>query len=173
MLRNSVSKKNFSLISLVLLIAPAVMLVAVKPRATHADEGVPFKGTLTVQYIGSQACATDDMNCNACINSSSPSLYVEAQGIANTSMGPLFAEVLKCYNLTGGPHGFGTYTGTLTTIAPNRKDSLTWAYLGQNNNAGDFYTFGPFSGTLTTHGGNGKICKRTRQCCFFDGRLRP
>ena len=84
MLRNPVSNRNFSLISLVLLIALAVMLVAAKPRATHADEGVPFKGTLSVQFIGSQACiAPGDMNCNACINSSSPSLYVEAQGIAN------------------------------------------------------------------------------------------
>jgi len=166
MLRSSVSKRNLSLISLVLLIALPVMLVAVKPRATHADEGVPFRGTLTVQYIGSQVCAPGDTNCSACINSSSPSLYVEAQGIANTSMGPLFAEVLKCYNLTGGPQGFGTYAGTLTTIAPNGKDSLTWAYLGQNNDAGDFYTFGPFSGTLTITGGTGKFANAHGNAAF-------
>ena len=65
-----------------------------------------------------------------------------------------------------GPHGFGAYTGTLTMIAPNGKDSLTWAYLGQNNNAGDFYTFGPFSGTLTITGGTGKFANAHGNAAF-------
>jgi hypothetical protein len=34
---------------------------------------------------------------------------------------------------------------------------LTWAYSGQNDNAGDFYGFGPFSGKLTITGGTGKF----------------
>jgi len=164
MLRSSVSKKNLSLISPVLLIALAVILVAVKPRATHADEGVPFRGTLTVQFIGSQMCAPGDTNCTACVDNSS--FYVEAQGIANTSMGPLFVEVLKCFNPVGGLQRFGTYAGTLTTTTPNKKDSLTWAYSGQNDNGGDFYTFGPFSGTLTITGGTGKFANAHGSAAF-------
>jgi hypothetical protein len=164
MLRSSVSKRNLSMISLVLLIALAVMLVAVKPRATHADEGVPFRGTLTVQFVGTQVCASGDTSCTSCVASSS--FYVEAQGIANTSLGPLFVEVLKCYNPVGGPQQVGTYAGTLTTTAPNKKDSLTWAYSGQNDNAGDFYTFGPFSGTLTITGGTGKFANAHGSAAF-------
>ena len=93
------------------------------------------------------------MNCSSCIGNSG--LYIEAQGISDTSLGPLFVEVRKCFNPSGGL--FGTYAGTLTTTAPNGKDSLTWAYSGQNDNAGDFYGFGPFSGKLTITGGTGKF----------------
>ena len=155
MLRNPVSKRNLSLISLGLLIALAGMAVTLRPKAARADEGVPFRGTLSVQFTGSQVCASGDKNCTTCVGNSS--FYVEAQGIANTSLGPLFVEVLKCFNPVGGPQQVGTYAGTLTTTAPNRKDSLTWAYSGKNDNGGDFYTFGPFSGTLTITGGTGKF----------------
>jgi hypothetical protein len=154
MLRNPVSKRNLSMISPGLLIALAVMTVALRPRAAKADEGAPFRGTLAVQFTGSQVCASGDTNCTACVANSS--FYVEAQGIANTSLGTLFVEVLKCFNPAGG--SFGTYAGTLTTTAPNRRDSLTWAYSGQNDGtAGDFYGFGPFSGRLTITGGTGKF----------------
>ncbi len=88
-----------------------------------------------------------------------------AQGIANTSRGPLFVEVLKCFNPAGG--SFGTYAGTLTTTAPNGKDSLTWAYSGKNDNGGDFYTFGPFSGTLTITGGTGKFVNAHGSARFY------
>jgi hypothetical protein len=98
-------------------------------------------------------CASGDTNCTACVGNSS--FYVEAQGIADTSLGPLFAEVLKCFDPNEPP--YGTYAGTLTTAAPNGKDSLTWAYSGKNDNGGDFYGFGPFSGTLTITGGTGKF----------------
>src|SRR5580704_19169198 len=156
MLRNPVSKRNLSLISLSLLIALAGMAVALRPKAARADEGVPFRGTLSVQFTGSQVCASGDTNCTTCVGNSS--FYVEAQGIANTSLGPLFVEVLKCFNLVGGPQQVGTYAGTLTTTAPNRRDSLTWAYSGQNDGtAGDFYGFGPFSGRLTITGATGKF----------------
>jgi hypothetical protein len=152
MLRNVVSKRNVMSISLVLLALAAVAL-APMPRPAQADDGVPFKGTLTVQFVVSQSCAPGNMNCSTCIGNSG--LYVEAQGISDTSLGPLFVEVLKCFNPSGGL--FGTYAGTLTTTAPNGKDSLTWAYSGQNDNAGDFYGFGPFSGKLTITGGTGKF----------------
>jgi hypothetical protein len=165
MSRNQVSKRNLSLISLGLLIALAVMAIALRPRAAQADEGVPFRGTLTVQFIGTQVCATSgDTNCTTCVNNSS--FYVEAQGIADTSLGPLFVEVLKCFNPVGGLEHFGTYAGTLTTNAPNKKDSLTWAYSGQNDNGGDFYTFGPFSGTLTITGGTGKFANAHGSAAF-------
>jgi hypothetical protein len=164
MLRNPVSKRNLSLISLGLLIALAVMAIALRPGAAQADEGVPFRGTLTVQFIGTQVCASGDTNCTTCVANSS--FYVEAQGIANTSLGPLFVEVLKCYNPAGGPQGFGTYAGTLTTTAPNGKDSVTWTYSGKNDNGGDFYTFGPFSGTLTITGGTGKFANAHGSAAF-------
>jgi hypothetical protein len=167
MLRSSVSNRNLSLISLVLLIALAVMLVAVKPRATHADEGVPFRGTLSVQFTGSQVCASGDTNCTTCVGVGNSSFYVEAQGIANTSLGPLFVGVLKCFNPVGGPQHFGTYAGILTTTAPNGKDSLTWAYSGKNDNGGDFYTFGPFSGTLTITSGTGKFVNAHGSATFI------
>jgi hypothetical protein len=47
--------------------------------------------------------------------------------------------------------------GTLTTTAPNGKNSVTWAYSGQNTTPADFYGFGPFDGTLTITGGTGKF----------------
>lgn len=155
MLRNLASKRNVISISLVLLTL-AAMTVGLKPRAVQANEEVPFKGTLTVQVevitaIG--GCAPDDVNCTACLGNSS--FYIEAQGIGDTSLGTMFGEVLKCLNPAVGP--FGTYAGTLTTTAPNGKDSLTWSYSGQNDTAGDAYQFQPFSGVLTVTGGTGKF----------------
>ena len=152
MLRNRVSWGTAISISLVLLALAAVALAPVL-RSTQADDGVPFKGTLTVQVAVSQTCAPGDANCNACINNSG--LFIDAQGIGDTSLGPLFAEVLKCLNPNGS--SFGTYAGTLTTTATNGKDSLTWAYSGQNDSPGDFYGFQPFSGELTITGGTGKF----------------
>ena len=162
MLRNAVSKRNLSLISLGLLMALAVMAITPRPTAAHAVEGVPFTGTLAAQFTGSQMCAGGDTNCSTCVGN--PGFYFEAQGIANTSLGPLFAVVLKCFNPASG--SFGTYAGTLTTTAPNGKDSLTWAYSGKNDNGGDFYGFGPFSGTLTITGGTGKFVNAHGSAAF-------
>jgi hypothetical protein len=55
--------------------------------AAQAAESVPFKGTFTVQFTGSQACADGDTNCTACVHNSG--FYIEAQGIADTSMAGL------------------------------------------------------------------------------------
>jgi hypothetical protein len=155
MLRSPVSKRNVISISLVLL-ALAAMSLTLKPRAAQAYDDARFTGTLTVQVevitaIG--GCAPGDVSCITCLGNSS--LYIEAQGIGDTSLGTPFVEVLKCLNPTAG--SFGTYAGTLTTTSPNGKDSLTWAYSGQNDSFGDFYGFGPFSGTLTVTGGTGKF----------------
>jgi hypothetical protein len=154
MLRNPVLKRKLSFISLGLLLGLAVITVALRPKAAQADEGVPFSGTFTVQFVASQICAPGDMNCAACTTSNS--FYVEAQGIGNTSLGTLFVEVLKCFD-PNGFGGLGSYAGTLTTTAPNGKDSVTWAYSGQNTTLADFYGFGPFDGTLTITGGTGKF----------------
>ena len=131
------------------------MAAAGLPISAIAQNGATLlKATLTVQFIATQICAPGDASCAACINQNG--YYVEAQGIADTSMGPLFVQVLKCFSPYDPP--FGTYAGTLTTTAPNGKDSLTWAYSGKNvDNAGDFYGFGPFSGTLTVTAGTGKF----------------
>jgi hypothetical protein len=155
MLRSPVSKRNV-ISGCLLLLALAALTVVLKPRSAKANEEAPFKGTLTVQVEGISAiggCAPGDVNCTTCLGNSS--FYIEAQGIGDTSLGTMFGEVLKCFNPTAG--SFGTYAGTLTTTAPNGKDFLTWAYSGQNDNAGDSYGFGPFSGVLTVTGGTGKF----------------
>src|SRR5579863_6432819 len=155
MLQNPIFKKHVISISLVLL-AVAGMALSLKPRAAQANEGAPFKGALTVEFeviTSAGGCGIGDVGCTTCLNNSS--FYVEAQGIANTSLGTMFGEVLKCFNPSAG--SFGTYAGTLTTTAPNGKDSLTWTYSGQNENAGDAYGFQPFSGVLTVTGGTGKF----------------
>lgn len=155
MLRNSGSKIRFISIFLFLLALGGTTL-ALKPRTAKADDETAFKGTLTVQadlILASGGCALGDVACNTCLGKSS--VYVEAQGIGDTSLGTMFGEVLKCFNPGGGQ--FGTYSGTLTTTSPNGEDSLTWAYSAQNDNAGDAYGFGPFSGTLAVTGGTGKF----------------
>ena len=146
-------KKRFGLIAMGFLAVLALMTLAVPRRPARADEGTPFKATLPVQFIASQICAPGDASCLACTGLGG--FFVEAQGLADSSLGPQFAQVLKCFNPNGAP--FGTYAGTLTTTAPNGKDALTWAYSGKNDNAGDFYGFQPFSGTLTITSGTGKF----------------
>jgi len=146
-------KKRFGLISMGFLAVLALMTLAVLRRPARADEGTSFKATLPVQFIASQICAPGDASCLACTGLGG--FFVEAQGLADSSLGPLFAQLLKCFNPNGAP--FGTYAGTLTTTAPNGKDAVTWAYSGKNDNAADFYGFQPFSGTLTITSGTGKF----------------
>jgi hypothetical protein len=153
MSENPALKKRLRLISIGFLLAMALIAVAFLPRSAQADGGTPFKATLPVQFVASQICAPGDASCSACVDQNG--FYVEAQGLADTSLGPLFAQVLKCFYPNEPP--FGTYAGTLTTTSPNGKDSLTWAYSGKNDNGGDFYGFQPFSGTLTIRGGTGKF----------------
>jgi hypothetical protein len=141
------------------LLAVAVATIALTPRAVRADDQGLFKGTLTVQFTATtQQCASGDGNCAQCVQNSG--FYVEAQGVADTSLGPLFAKVLKCAYPTAA---FGTYVGTmiLSPTAPpsagTPKDYLTLAYSGQNDDGGDFYGFQPFSGKLTVKSGAGKF----------------
>ena len=162
MSENPALKKRLSLISIGFLLAMALIAVAFLPRSAQANGGTPFKATLPVQFVASQICAPGDASCSACVDQNG--FYVEAQGLADTSLGPLFAQVLKCFYPNEPP--FGTYAGTLTTTSPNGKDSLTWAYSGKNDNGGDFYGFQPFSGTLTITGGTGKFARAHGSATF-------
>lgn len=158
MLRNLISKRKPILISLGLL-ALAATTIALMPKGALAEEGVPIKGTfsVTITLITSpSSCGTGD-NCITCVtNPQTPGVYIEAQGIGDTSkLGALFFEVQKCLNPAGGL--FGTYEGTFTMTAPNGKDSLTGTYTGKNTSALDPYNFVPFSGELKITGGTGKF----------------
>jgi hypothetical protein len=150
---NSVLKKRLSLISLGLGLAITLMSTSF-PAPAHAQDGITrLKATLPVQWIATQICAQDDASCSTCVNQNG--YYVEAQGLADTTIGPLFVQLSKCWIPYDGQ--FGTYSGILTTTAPNGKDSLTWVYSGKNDAAPDFYGFQPFSGTLTITAGTGKF----------------
>jgi hypothetical protein len=155
MLQNSVLKNRLRFPFAGLLFAIALLAVAFSPRPAVAqvDGGATFSATFTAQFIGTQTCAQGDASCTACVNGNG--FFVEAQGLSDSSMGPLFVQLFKCFYPNQPP--FGTYAGTLTMTSPNGKDSLTWNYLGKNDNAGDFYGFGPFSGTLTLTAGTGKF----------------
>ena len=165
MFQRPASKRNTSLIAVGLL-SLAVSTIAFRPTAVRADDKGAFQGTLTVQFTGSQQCASGDSTCTQCVQSGS--LYVEAQGLAQTTLGPLFAKVLKCANPNAAPDApYGTYAGTLTlsvappvtppsVIAPP-EDVLTLTYTGRNDDGGDFYGFEPFSGKLTVESGTGKF----------------
>ena len=151
------------------LLALAVVTLALRPKAAQADENVPINGAFTVQaelITATSACANGDTACTTCVSSAPGAAYVDAQGIGDTSAGTVFVYVLKCANPPTPAAPFGSYSGTLTTTAPNGKDSLTWAYSGQNDNAGDAYGFGPFSGELTVTGGTGKFDGATGSASF-------
>jgi hypothetical protein len=166
MFRRPASKRNAHLIATGLLLALGVTPIALRPTAVRADEQGGFQGTLTVQFTGSQQCASGDSVCSRCVQANS--LFVEAQGIAQTTLGPLFAKVLKCANPNAAPNApYGTYAGTMTlsltppvtppsVIAPP-KDVLTLTYTGLNDDGSDFYGFGPFSGKLVVQSGTGKF----------------
>jgi hypothetical protein len=140
------------------------MAIALKPKAVRADDQGAFQGTLTVAATASQQCASGDSTCNSCV-SQTGSFFVDAQGIAQTTLGPLFAKVLKCFNPNSTK--FGGYAGTLTlsatppvtepSLIPPPTDILTLTYSGRNTDAGDFYGFEPFMGKFTIVSGAGKF----------------
>ncbi|SPF54716.1 exported hypothetical protein [Candidatus Sulfopaludibacter sp. SbA4] len=144
------------------LLALAAMPLALMPAAAQA-QGMPIQGTFTVQFeaiAAIAACGPNDTNCSVCLNNSG--LYIEAQGIGNTSLGTLFLEIQKCYYNPG----FGTYKGTFKMTAPNGKDSVKGTYTGKDDAPGDAYGFGPFSGTLTIAGGTGSLSRADGSISF-------
>jgi hypothetical protein len=157
--------RKVHLIATGLLLALAVATIVSRPKAVRADEQGAFKGTLTVQFTGSQQCASSDSICRQCVQNG---LFIEAQGIAQTTLGALFAKVLKCFTPSNTPQApYGTYAGTMTlsvtppvtfpSVIKPSKDVLTLAYSGRNDDGGDFYGFQPFSGKLTVMSGTGKF----------------
>ena len=146
------------------------------------EQGTFIKGTLGVLAVVGRSCAPGDSACSTCVSQDPNNLFVEAQGIAETTLGPLFAQVLKCASSSPAP--YGGYMGTLTlsatpTVAPPNgtanfplgnqpgweaysllappEDALLLAYSGKNDDNGDFYGFAPFEGTLTVESGIGKF----------------
>jgi hypothetical protein len=82
----------------------AAITAALMAGAARADEGVPFKAAFTVQaelLTAITGCDSQDTNCQACLKNSG--FYVEAQGIGDTSQGPLFFEVLNASIQTMAP----------------------------------------------------------------------
>jgi hypothetical protein len=136
-------------------------------------QGTFVKGTLAVQFVSGTSCASGDRACTTCVQNNN-GVFVDAQGIAETTVGPLFAKVLKCATPPGNPP-YGGYAGTLTlsltppvcsspcspTTPPSAavlpEDVLTLTYSGKNDDLGDFYGFGPFDGTFTVENGSGKF----------------
>jgi len=155
MSHDSIWKADLRSLSLNLLLsmALAAAVLGARPAEAQDDGGPPFKATFTAQFIGTQTCAPGDASCSACLDQNG--FFIEAQGLSESTVGPLFVQLFKCFYPNDPP--FGSYAGTLTMTSPTGKDSLTWAYSGKNDNAGDFYGFGPFSGTLTVTGGTGKF----------------
>jgi hypothetical protein len=165
MFRRSASKRNAHLVAKGILLALAVTAIDLKSKAVRADQQGAF-GTLTVQFTESQECASRDSICSQCVQAGG--LSIEAQGIAETTLGPLFAKVLKCFNPNPtSQFPYGTYAGTLTlsttppvtppSLISAPKDILTLTYSGQNTDAGDFYGFQPFIGQLKVESGAGKF----------------
>ena len=158
------AQRNGHLIATGLLLAVTVTTVGLRPNAVQADDQGAFTGTLTVQFTGSQQCAPGDSTCNSCV-SQTGAFFVDAQGIAQTTLGPLFAKVLKCSSPS--PLPYGGYAGTLTlsttppvtqpSLIPPPTDILTLTYSGRNTDNGDFYGFEPFKGKFTIVSGAGKF----------------
>lgn len=96
-----VLKKRLGLISLGFLLALALMAFVLPRKPARADEGTQLKATLPVQFIASQLCALGDASCIACTNQGG--FFVEAQGLADSSLGPLFAQVLNVSIQTAPP----------------------------------------------------------------------
>jgi len=169
MSRNLVSKSNVFSISVALMALTAGFLPPTT-GAAETDERAAITGNFTVEFEGVATCPSPDPSglpaspstlnyppCMPCVNSGG--YYVEAQGSGYTSQGPMFIEVLKCYN-PAGAGGLGSYEGLFQMTAPNRTDSVKGTYSGQNYDygpSGDPLGFGPFSGTLTVTGGTGKF----------------
>ena len=170
MLRNSVSRRPLVFVTLGLLIM-AAMIVGLASKTALADEGMPFRGNFTVAISfaqGPSACGVGD-NCLACVTNFPPRVYIDAEGIGDTSrLGTMFLKIQKCFDPAAGP--FGSYVGIFTLTAPNGKDSLTGTYTEKNTNAGDAYGFNTFSGDLKITGGTGD--RRRAGACPLHGR-RP
>jgi hypothetical protein len=144
MLRNSVSKRNLTLISLGLLIL-AAMAVILAPKRSRADEGGQVRATFTVTYAG----IPNSAGASFC-GGAPMAVNVEAHGAGSSNFGPLSFSLHKTVQPAGPAHG------CLQLIAPN-GDTLEAIYdlnLGAPND--HRFSLGT-GGTLTFTGGTGRF----------------
>lgn len=132
----------------------AAATIAVATQAAMA-QGMPINGSFTVTFIGQPANGIQGVSgCNG-------NIWVEAHGIGQTSLGPMFLTVQKCYNLMNSTYA-GTFALCLSdaSCGPNSQDSMSGDYAGADDTtyAGYFpIVFGPFHGALTVNAGAGRF----------------
>src|SRR5262249_48721507 len=96
-----------------------VTAIALMPKAVRAENQVAFEGTLTVQFVGSTTqCAPGDAACSQCVAPPVNGFFVDAQGIAETTLGPLFSKVSNCATSPPAPHGGSVGPLPLSTTPP-------------------------------------------------------
>jgi hypothetical protein len=142
--------KSFSKTSL-LPLAAAAIAVASQPALA---QNMPINGPFTVTFIGQPADSIPG------VSGCTGNIWVEAHGIGQTILGPMFFTVTKCYNLMNA-----TYAGTFrlcfsdALCGPNSDDSMSGVYAGADDPyKGNFpIVFGPFHGTLTVNAGTGRF----------------
>lgn len=131
----------------------AAVTIAVACQAAQAQE-LPMNGPFTVTYVGQPADSIPGVpDCTG-------NIWVEARGIGQTILGPMFYTVQKCYNLTNFTYA-GTFTLCLSDAlcGPNSKDSMSGVYTGADDAYDGHFpiVFGPFHGTLTVNEGTGRF----------------
>jgi hypothetical protein len=147
--------KPFKSLSKTSLLPLAAATIAVATQGALAQEmptliSAPF----TVTYTG--AFADSIPGVSGCTGN----VWVEAHGIGQTILGPMFFTVQKCYNLTNFTYA-GTFTLCLSDAlcGPHSKDSMSGVYAGADDPYDGHFPiiFGPFHGTLTVNGGTGRF----------------
>jgi hypothetical protein len=129
------------------LVALAVITFALTAQTARAD-GAAGSGAFTVTFAIAPGVGTCAGN-----------LAVEAHGIGQTSRGPMFLTVKKCFYTASA-----TYVGTFalcpsdSACRPDSTDAVSGTYAGAADaNIADFagVIFGPLHGTLTIDRDNG------------------
>ena len=143
--------RSFSKTSLLPL---AAATIAVASQAALA-QNMPVNGPFTVTFIGQPA------NSIPGVSGCTGNIWVEAHGIGQTILGPMFITVQKCYDLMNSTYA-GTFALCLSdaSCGPNSKDSMSGVYAGADDNTYDGHfplVFGPFHGTLTVNAGTGRF----------------
>jgi hypothetical protein len=146
--------KLFRSFSKTSLLGLAAATIAVATQAALAQE-MPINGPFTVTYIGQPA------NSIPGVSGCTGNIWVEAHGIGQTILGPMFITVQKCYNLMNSTYA-GTFALCLSdaSCGPNSKDSMSGVYAGADDTTYVGYfpiVFGPFHGTLTVNAGTGRF----------------
>jgi hypothetical protein len=143
--------KSFSTKTLLPLAATAIAVWS----QTALAQNMQINGPFTVTYIGQPADTIPG------VSGCAGNIWVEAHGIGQTILGPMFFTVQKCYNLMNSTYA-GTFVLCLSDAAcgPNSQDSMSGVYAGKDDTTYDGHfpiVFGPFHGTLTVNAGTGRF----------------